>query len=247
MHRDLVQQASASFFMPASQPVKFVFPELNTVVAQAEPARPVTDENVVIADLFFNEAELARAAAAIHHRATEAARAAERVSLDEAMRAAVAQLADRVAAFEAARRNETAKVKQEAARLFAIFADSCLAEIVATGLYEAMLLATERALADVAPTTRVTIEIETSLADRFRALLAERPGGADLLYLVVPRSDLAPGDVLLSWQDGWAEWSLARLRSTFSDQLRRHSSCSINPGAGLPGHSSHLPHDLPAE
>jgi hypothetical protein len=249
MHRNLLNPAAADQFIPALQPVKFVFPELQDRVfgPMPEPPEPAVGEDYSARTLLFDEAEFARAAAAVHQSATEAAKAAARASLDEAMRAATEGLAERIAAFTAAQAGNAGRTRQEAMRLFAALADSCLARITTGDACEAMRRVAEQALADITPATEVTVEVSALLADRFREMVAGTPATTALSFVVVPRSDLAPGDLHLSWRDGWAEWSLDRLRRILAEQLRCHLPDPMDTSAALSGSGLHLPHDLPAE
>ena len=215
----------------------FVFPEL-TDLAPALPevetlaAEPSTDGGIL-----FTEAEVTRMAAAIHARATRDAHQAALATLEAALTDSTASFARQVQVLVETRDREGAVLAGSVKRLFALFAETCLGIVADAGLCQAMQRAADHVLADLPARTKVQVEVAPDLVDRMTALLAPHAGAHPTLDLEIRgRRDLPPGEIAMSWQDGWAEWSFDRLREDF---LRRLAQIATErPGAAADRPSS---------
>lgn len=216
--------------LPSGSPrQRFVFPELGAAPLATDPS-PI---GATVPDMWFGEDDLARAMALAASRAAQAARTAATGSMEASMCLATARLADELAALTAARRAETAAMRDAIRQLFSMFARACLEELGGPALTRLMVQAVERILAELEAGTEVLIEVAPILAQRIEALLVAQAGDDEgLRHTVRGRTDLAPGDVALSWRDGWAEWSFDRLRGLFSDEFRRLHPGQAGPVAG---------------
>ena len=193
---------------------RFVFPDLDRAPA------PASTSAVRSADLTFDERELATAMAASAARAGEAARSAAAADQESELQQTCSHL------LEALRRAQTKQecfaetMRIEVCRAVAVFADVCLARIAEVAMAEAMVRAFDRVVDQISSAAPVTIEIAPGLIEPVTALLALRRGGGDSAPPTLKsRADLAAGDVVVCWPDGWAEWSLDRLRDRLAVEL----------------------------
>lgn len=201
---------------------RFVFPELGEAAgaSQSAPADPPPAAGPPQSgDLAFSEDEIARAMAWSAAEAGAAARNAAADAAEEALRHAANRLAAEVPALQRARHEAADRVRLEVRRLFGAFAEACLDRITGIALAEAMNRAVERILAEIAPSTEVVVEVAPALADRVAAALAAGGSPGQGRCIVRGQAALALGDVTVTWRDGWAEWSLDRLRQALAMQL----------------------------
>jgi hypothetical protein len=188
--------------------------------AAAEPPPPAAPAPPAM--LLFDEADLARALAAVDAEG----RALER---DAATRREVARLASALEAVAAALAEADAVIDRrtrqfrEATTTLAALATETVGRgggRLAARLAEALVA---DCLARLDPRLALTIEVAPELADPLAATLAAAPGleGRPARIAVEPVATLAPGEARLVWQDGEAEWSVRRLHETAADLVRR--------------------------
>ena len=224
---------------------RFIFPDLRELPSRQLVPAPA-DEPVAVPGLQFTEDELARALAASSTRSAARERKDAAASLAQAQQAATSALAERLTAFDAARQRDLTSVKSAAAGLFAAFAHTCLSVVARARLCELMGNAVERALLQADPSGSVTIEVAPELVERMRMLVDEVAQRMPALRLnVAGRMGLAPGTVLLAWDDGWAEWSLDRLKDTVTRQLDLFLESIQAPPAALAQDCMPADHDQP--
>jgi hypothetical protein len=216
---------------------RFVFPELGEAAGAGQPAPadpPPAAGSPPDGCLVFGEDEIARAMAWSAAEAGAAARDAAADAAEEALRRAAGGLAAEVPALQRARDEAADRVRLEVRRLFGAFAEACLDRIAGTALAEAMNRAVERILAEIAPPTEVVVEVAPALADRVAAALAADGSPGQGRCIVRGQAALALGDVAVTWRDGWAEWSLDRLRQALAMQLDEPATDAGEPGGPPP-------------
>lgn len=211
-------------------PARFVFPDLGiepgdpVVVAHPPPPQPM-------AELRFDETELARMLAGTAALARAGAADEARLTLDHATARALDRLEatlEQLAMAGAAARAASQAMALRLAKGFLHAVLDRLGEHDRFGLLAGML---DEALAAGRPKGRVEILVAPALAPRMQDLLAHRfVEQRDHDLVVVARPELAPGELLLSWQDGWAEWSFERWLA----QLRCRLDELVPPASARP-------------
>ena len=217
-------------------PARFVFPDLGI-----EPDDPVVVAmpTTPLAELRFDERELAAMLAGASALARAAAVDEARLTLDHLVAKALDRLDAALGQLAEARAAERAATHAMALRLARGFLDAVLDRLGEADRFELLAGMLDDALGAGRPKGRVEILVAPAIAPRMQELLAHRfVEQRDHELVVVARADLAPGDLLLSWQDGWAEWSferwLARLRQQL-DELVFHATAQAAPAVpGLP-------------
>ena len=190
----------------------------------ADPVEPVpVPEAEPRARLGFDEADLARACAAVaatvRTAENDAASAREERRIALALEAIAGSLdsADAVLA-------ESRRQFREAAAFLAAAATEALA--LGPGAKVAARLADALAadcLARFDPALALTVEVAADIADALAARLAAspvvqaRPGRV----AVAAVADMGPGEARLVWQDGAADWSVERLHADAAAVIRR--------------------------
>ena len=197
---------------PAMLPVKFVFPDLNQPAAAAPALAPRAARSC----LRFDERELAQAMAASAASADQRARAASRQELDHMLHLTCTRIADQLADLEHEQRRREAAKAAELAKLIAIFAEACLTQIAGDAMAQTLCRAAEQVMEQIKPGSQPTIGVAYDMVEPLGRLLQGRPL-ADVA--LEGRRDLQAGEVVVSWEDGWAEWSLDRLRGHLAMSL----------------------------
>ncbi|WP_027134282.1 FliH/SctL family protein [Geminicoccus roseus] len=219
-------------FLARPARTRFVFPDLGPAGAAAAQiqATQIQAPAACPPELSFDEAALARAMAAGAAMARIAAKAEQAAALDEALRRAAARLTEEAEALADARRDAGRAAQALALALVMEFAQACLEQLAGPAAAQAMLRAVQPALAGLDAGTEVTLAVAPDLVEPLARLLAGDAPGSELAatsrlgrIVVQARPDLVPGDICLSWPDGWAEWSLDRLRRALAESLAAHA------------------------